>query len=158
MQALTKGTPKLGEILLKHTSLRPEQLEEALAAQKSSPSYLPLGEACVELRFLSRTDLNKALRKHRKRMALGELLVNLSLVTAEQVEEALKLQQRTGKKIGQILVDEGILTESSLVSALSLRQHKVRFETFDYAGHGFVRPHDKARLYQAVAEWLDAHL
>jgi dipeptidyl aminopeptidase/acylaminoacyl peptidase len=34
----------------------------------------------------------------------------------------------------------------------------VRFETFDYAGHGFVRPDDKRRLYQAVAEWLDGHL
>jgi dipeptidyl aminopeptidase/acylaminoacyl peptidase len=45
-----------------------------------------------------------------------------------------------------------------IVEALRLRQHKVRFETFDYAGHGFVRPDDKRRLYQAVAEWLDGHL
>ena len=45
-----------------------------------------------------------------------------------------------------------------IVEALRLRQHKVRFESFDYAGHGFVRPDDKRRLYQAVAEWLDGHL
>jgi len=42
--------------------------------------------------------------------------------------------------------------------ALRLRQHTVAFETFDYAGHGFVRPDDKRRVYRAVAEWLDAHL
>jgi dipeptidyl aminopeptidase/acylaminoacyl peptidase len=45
-----------------------------------------------------------------------------------------------------------------IVQALELRQHKVRFETFDYAGHGFIRPDDKARVYRAVAEWLDARM
>jgi len=45
-----------------------------------------------------------------------------------------------------------------IVDALQLRQRKVRFETFDYAGHGFIRPDDKARVYRAVAEWLDAHV
>ena len=38
------------------------------------------------------------------------------------------------------------------------RMRKVRFERFDYAGHGLVQPDDKARLCRAVAEWLDAHL
>jgi dipeptidyl aminopeptidase/acylaminoacyl peptidase len=42
--------------------------------------------------------------------------------------------------------------------ALRLRQRKVAFETFDYAGHGFVRPDDKRRVYRAVADWLDQHL
>jgi dipeptidyl aminopeptidase/acylaminoacyl peptidase len=45
-----------------------------------------------------------------------------------------------------------------IVEALRLRQRKVRFETFDYAGHGFIRREDKARLYRAVGEWLGAHL
>ncbi|MBV8913556.1 MAG: S9 family peptidase [Acetobacteraceae bacterium] len=45
-----------------------------------------------------------------------------------------------------------------IVEALQLRQRKVRFETFDYAGHGFIRPDDKVRVYRAVAEWLDAHV
>ncbi len=32
------------------------------------------------------------------------------------------------------------------------------FHVFDYAGHGFVRPDDKARVYRAVAGFLDAQL
>ena len=43
-------------------------------------------------------------------------------------------------------------------AALRHRQRVVRFETFDYAGHGFVRPDDKHRVYRTVAEWLDEHL
>ena len=42
--------------------------------------------------------------------------------------------------------------------ALRLRQRRVRFETFDYAGHGFIRPDDKVRVYRAVVEWLGEHV
>ena len=45
-----------------------------------------------------------------------------------------------------------------IVAALRGRGHHVEFETFDYAGHGFVRPDDKVRVYRAVAAFLDAHM
>ncbi|MDT7951119.1 MAG: S9 family peptidase [Acetobacteraceae bacterium] len=45
-----------------------------------------------------------------------------------------------------------------IVTALRDRDHPVRFERFDYAGHGFIRPADRCRAYAAVAaflrEWL----
>jgi dipeptidyl aminopeptidase/acylaminoacyl peptidase len=44
------------------------------------------------------------------------------------------------------------------VTALQERQQKVAFETFDYAGHGFIRPDDRRRIYRAVAEFFTAHL
>jgi dipeptidyl aminopeptidase/acylaminoacyl peptidase len=43
-------------------------------------------------------------------------------------------------------------------TALAQRQKKVEFLTFDYAGHGFVRPDDRARIYGAVAEFFRTHL
>ncbi len=43
-------------------------------------------------------------------------------------------------------------------AALRDRQRTVRFETFDYAGHGFIRPDDKRRLFRATADWLEQHL
>ena len=45
-----------------------------------------------------------------------------------------------------------------VVDALQERGRTVVFETFDYAGHGFVRPDDKRRVYRAVADFLAAHL
>ena len=41
-----------------------------------------------------------------------------------------------------------------VVEALRARQQPVRYEVFDYAGHGFIRPDDRVRAYRAVAEFL----
>jgi dipeptidyl aminopeptidase/acylaminoacyl peptidase len=45
-----------------------------------------------------------------------------------------------------------------LVAALRERQQQVTYLTFDYAGHGFIRPDDKRRIYTAVAEFFAQHL
>jgi dipeptidyl aminopeptidase/acylaminoacyl peptidase len=44
------------------------------------------------------------------------------------------------------------------VTALRERQKKVAYETFDYAGHGFIRPDDRRRIYAAVADFFTTHL
>jgi dipeptidyl aminopeptidase/acylaminoacyl peptidase len=44
------------------------------------------------------------------------------------------------------------------VTALRERQKPVSYLTFDYAGHGFIRPDDRRRIYRAVAEFFAAHL
>jgi dipeptidyl aminopeptidase/acylaminoacyl peptidase len=44
------------------------------------------------------------------------------------------------------------------VKALEERQKKVTYVTFDYAGHGFIRPDDRRRIYRAVANFFTAHL
>lgn len=47
------------------------------------------------------------------------------------------------------------VTESEqIVDALRARGKPVQYEMFDYAGHGFVRPDDRRRVYRAVAEHL----
>jgi dipeptidyl aminopeptidase/acylaminoacyl peptidase len=51
------------------------------------------------------------------------------------------------------------ITESEqLVAALQERQKPVTYLTFDYAGHGFIRPDDRRRIYTAVAAFFTAHL
>ena len=49
------------------------------------------------------------------------------------------------------------IAESEQVVA-ALQGRTVVYEVFDYAGHGFVRGKDKARVYGAVQEFLGAHL
>lgn len=44
------------------------------------------------------------------------------------------------------------------VAGLQEQQKKVAYVTFDYAGHGFIRPDDKRRIYTEVARFLAAHL
>jgi dipeptidyl aminopeptidase/acylaminoacyl peptidase len=49
--------------------------------------------------------------------------------------------------------------ESDLfVEAMEVRQKKVRYEKFEYAGHGFIRPEHRPRVYAAVAEHFHVHL
>jgi len=43
-------------------------------------------------------------------------------------------------------------------AALAERQKPVTLLRFDYAGHGFIRPADRARIYAAVAAFFTTHL
>ena len=45
-----------------------------------------------------------------------------------------------------------------VVAALRERQKPVTYLTFDYAGHGFIRPDDRRRIFAAVADFFRMHL
>ena len=55
----------------------------------------------------------------RKKVRLGELLVNSGVLSNEQLQQALDNPARQGKKLGEFLVDEGIVSEDDLARALS---------------------------------------
>lgn len=55
---------------------------------------------------------------------LGQLLVNNNIVTEEQLEQALELQKKEGGRIGSNLISLGFLTDETLVEFLS-RQYGV---------------------------------
>lgn len=55
----------------------------------------------------------------RKKLRLGDLLVNSGVITEEQLSNALSLQKGTGRKLGEVLMDEGIATDEAIASALS---------------------------------------
>lgn len=53
------------------------------------------------------------------RKRLGEILVAEGLITNEQVQEALQEQQKTGMLLGEVLVKLGYVTELDIAGALS---------------------------------------
>ncbi|MBQ7920797.1 MAG: Flp pilus assembly complex ATPase component TadA, partial [Lachnospiraceae bacterium] len=55
----------------------------------------------------------------RKKIRLGDLLVNSKVITHNQLDMALEIQKGSGKKLGEVLVDEGIVTEEDIARALS---------------------------------------
>ncbi|HEY1268400.1 MAG TPA: ATPase, T2SS/T4P/T4SS family [Candidatus Binatia bacterium] len=118
----TASKPKIGELLVQDGMITPAQLDEALAAQKKHPVYMPLGEICVDLKFITRDQLKALLTKHHKRIPLGELLTNLALVTPAQVQECLNEQKKNPKKkLGDLLIQKGYLNENALISALNMQ-------------------------------------
>ena len=54
-----------------------------------------------------------------KRIRIGDLLVDQSLITEGQLKLALQEQKISGKKIGRVLVDMGMVLESELLGTLS---------------------------------------
>lgn len=52
-------------------------------------------------------------------MRLGDLLVHESVITDEQLQQALTAQRETGRKLGQALQDLGFVTEQGLLTFLA---------------------------------------
>jgi type IV pilus assembly protein PilB len=57
----------------------------------------------------------------KKKKQLGQILVEEGLITPEQLEFALKEQERVPKSIGRILIDHRLIREVDLVRALALQ-------------------------------------
>ena len=50
-------------------------------------------------------------------MKIGQILVNAGLIDDKQLEIALSEQAKTGSKLGQILADHGFTTEDAVSRA-----------------------------------------
>ena len=89
----------LGEYLTSEQIVTPEQLVKALARQ--SGSVLRLGDMLVQEKLITPEILEEALEKQRmnKKIALGEILVNMGVVNAETIQNIL------AKKLGIPFVD-----------------------------------------------------
>ena len=46
-----------------------------------------------------------------KKIRLGEALVLSNAITEEQLQQALEEQKTSGKKLGELLIDKGLITE-----------------------------------------------
>ncbi len=66
-------------------------------------------------------------------MKIGEILVQRFGIDPEAVERALRLQKRIGGYLGQILMSEGVITESQLLSALSEQLKLPLFKKEDFS-------------------------
>ncbi|MDQ5908177.1 MAG: biosis protein MshE [Pseudomonadota bacterium] len=54
-----------------------------------------------------------------RKIRLGDLLVTQNAISPEQLEQALAEQQRTGGKLGRILIDSNFVTEDQMLEILS---------------------------------------
>ena len=59
----------------------------------------------------------------RKKLRLGDVLVQNGVITEEDLQRGLERQKGSGRKLGETLVDEGIATEENIARALSKQFH-----------------------------------
>ncbi|GAB4369023.1 MAG: hypothetical protein Kow00128_14860 [Deltaproteobacteria bacterium] len=128
----------LGQVLVEGGFITPETLERALSRQRETGEML--GEALVRMGALDSLDLTAVLSVQGElssvegalraaaggRRMLGELLLAARRITPEQLDRALAEQERTGERVGEILVRRGILSRPELDAVLAFQDHQER--------------------------------
>ncbi|MGB1905331.1 MAG: MSHA biogenesis protein MshE, partial [Pseudomonadales bacterium] len=54
-----------------------------------------------------------------KKVRIGDLLLDEGVIRSSQLESALAEQKGSGKKLGRLLIESGAVTEDKLLSVLS---------------------------------------
>ena len=69
-----------------------------------------------------------------EKLRLGDVLVQQRLISQEQLQQTLALQKQTGKKMGRLLIETGLITEELLANGLArqLRIPFVNLKTFPF--------------------------
>jgi MSHA biogenesis protein MshE len=98
----------------------------------------------------------------RRKIRLGELLVENRVISIQQLEAALADQKKSGHKLGRILIDKGYINEDQLVQSLS-KQVGNPFPFVDLAHYKLdpevakMIPEIHARRLRAVALKVEAN-
>ncbi len=89
----------------------------------------------------------------RMKVRLGDLLVDKKLISEAQLQEALAEQKRSGRKIGQVLIENGYIQEELMLQTLSaqLKVPYVDISTFELNPELVRRlPETAARRYRSL--------
>jgi MSHA biogenesis protein MshE len=90
----------------------------------------------------------------RKKVRIGDLLVEQKLISQIQLEEALEDQKRSGRKLGRILIEHGYANENHILEVLSRQLNIPYVDLLHYKFQPeIVRllPEVQARRFRAIA-------
>lgn len=127
----------LGQILLKEKVVTPEQLKKTVEYQQQHPNK-ELGKALIEFGLTTEQTIADALQRHAsgqespaapspppdssepgKPTKIGEILVNDNVITEEQLQKALEYQkQYQGTPLGKAIIDLGLASDKTIGEAL----------------------------------------
>ncbi len=127
--------PLLGQILFDGGFLSRQDLKRSLEEQARTGELL--GQVLVRMGILDAADIKAALSVQPNlggrledavriaagdRRKLGELLVQSGRITDNQLAQALAEQKRSGEKLGEVFVRLGVLTELQLIGLLDFQR------------------------------------
>jgi hypothetical protein len=113
---------KIGQILVAKKIIEPADLEEAMRRKNKEP-HKYLGQILCEMGF-PQSIIMKNIYFSNKRKKLGEILVELNMITPRQLEDVLELQQNQKsygrhQYLGDLLARKRIINEDEYMRALS---------------------------------------
>ncbi len=119
---------RFGDILVTMGFVTRSQVQEALALQHLTGHRV--GEALLSLGYITRIQLQRALsqalaagnRVSLDRPPLGEILVGLKYIEEPVLKSALAAQREDGRKLGDLLVEQGLVSNQQIYEALGLQR------------------------------------
>lgn len=119
----------LGALLLQAGVITNDQLDQAIAEQRRTGERL--GSVLVRRHLVTEQQLSRLLEFQRSQGAerpapgplrLGELLVLTETITRSQLEDALRKQAVSRKKLGEVLIEEGYAEPRQIRRGIRLQQ------------------------------------
>jgi len=113
---------KIGEQLMREGIIDLQQLTRAVEEQKKSGALM--GKVLVKLGMVKEDLLQEFLERQmrsRDSRRLGEVLVDEHHITQAQLDAALEMSQRSGQKLGHVLVKKGFIAEFDLITTVQNR-------------------------------------
>jgi type IV pilus assembly protein PilB len=138
---------KVGEILIEKGLITLDQLTKGLAEQ--SRHGTSLGSSLVRLGFVEYKELESVLASELQKVEsikIGEILLENKVITQDQLSQALKAQRGSDKLIGEVLIDMEFLNQGQLTDALS-----IQFDVKHVAVDAFLFKPDVVALLDAAA-------
>lgn len=105
----------IGDALVKAGAITPEQLNRALRVQALLEDPKQLVEVLVELGYGTRQAFNETIARQGGSLRLGDLLVEQGIITSETLAIALKTQKEQGVRLGEALLNLGAINERTLL-------------------------------------------
>ncbi len=119
---------RFGDVLVSMGFVTRSQVQEALALQHLTGHRV--GEALLSLGYITRGQLQRGLSQALMagnqvaldRPPLGEILIGLKYLEEPELNDALESQKEDGRKLGEMLVEQGLVTHQQIYEALGLQQ------------------------------------
>jgi len=111
----------LGGLLVKEGLINRFQLEKALTLQEGLERHQLLGRILVDQKLITPHELNLVLGKYHKECRLGDVLVETRVIIPDQLEIALAHHRETDRRLGEVLMQLGFITERQLKQALCIQ-------------------------------------
>jgi hypothetical protein len=114
----------LGQILVERNIISPRHLQMALDRQKKEKGkFKYIGEILIEM-GIPQEKINEALDGYNKRKPIGQIFLDLKIITPDQLQKALDKQSQLArmavrKPLGRLLVEMGFTTYDEYMDALS---------------------------------------
>jgi type IV pilus assembly protein PilB len=116
------GKNQIVDLLVREKILTAKQVEYASRVLGKIETSRSMLDVLKELNFVDNDQIKDTVRRSRVSMCIGNLLVELGYLADEDAQRALKIKNayQHHKKLGDILLDQRLIDERSLVEALSL--------------------------------------